>query len=66
MPQSTSFEQHPDSSQPTSTDYDLSLDYMSMDDAVTSGLPYGQVPLLDDWLWDMVINDGNMFTLGES
>lgn len=68
MPPNTNFEHFPHHEQSLQAppDYGQLLDYGFTDDAATSGSPHGQVPLLDDWLWDMVINDGNLFTLGET
>lgn len=55
---------HGEQSQSAPADYSQLLDYGFADNAGDAGLPNGQVPLLDDWLWDMVINDGNLFQLG--
>jgi hypothetical protein len=39
----------------------LNLGYF--DNLATSGYQIMQQPPMDEWLWDMVVNDGNMFTL---
>ncbi|KAH7411995.1 hypothetical protein DE146DRAFT_751139 [Phaeosphaeria sp. MPI-PUGE-AT-0046c] len=68
LAQSTALEQSPhgEQSQSGPIEYGQLPNYGFVDNAVNPGLPSDQVPLLDDWLWDIVINDGNMFTLGET
>jgi hypothetical protein len=44
-------------------DYNNSLNFGYFDSSANLGYPSGQQPPVDDWLWDMVINDGNMFTM---
>lgn len=57
--QHTSF---PDTQQaePRRTDHDDAFDFGLFDNSAMYGL---QEPPLDSWLWDVVMNDGNMFTI---
>ena len=60
------YEAHQDS--PIQTPADASqcgdpLDHFYFDGLATSGYQPMQQPPMDDWLWDMVVNDGNMFTM---
>jgi hypothetical protein len=43
-------------------DYEQPLNFSLFDDPVALGYQSGQPPV-DDWLWDMVMTDANMFTL---
>jgi hypothetical protein len=54
----------PDQQQePKPMEYNDSLNFGFFDNSVNFGYPPGQQPPVDGWLWDMVINDGNMFTI---
>jgi hypothetical protein len=44
-------------------DYEQSLNFALFDNSVTTGFQPGQQFPVDDWLWDMVMTDANMFTL---
>jgi hypothetical protein len=48
---------------PRPMDYEQSLNFALFDDSVTTGYQPGQQIPVDDWLWDMVMTDANMFTL---
>jgi hypothetical protein len=50
-------------SDPRPMDYEHGLNFPLFDDPVAMGYQPGQQPPVDDWLWDMVMTDANMFTL---
>jgi hypothetical protein len=45
------------------TQYDESLDFPCSRNSEMFDYQFEQPPAVEDWLWDMVMNDGNMFTL---
>jgi hypothetical protein len=46
-----------------SMQYDEPLNFAYFDNPAAFGDHTGQQPLVDDWLWNMVMSDNNMFTL---
>jgi hypothetical protein len=50
-------------SDPRLMDYEQPFNFPLFDDQVALGYQPGQQPPVDDWLWDMVMTDANMFTL---
>jgi hypothetical protein len=50
-------------SDPRPMDYEQALNFSLFDDPAAMGYQPGQQPPVDDWLWDMVMTDANMFTL---
>jgi hypothetical protein len=45
-----------------SMNHQSSFEFANPDTMAQFGFQPGQQPLVDDWLWNMVLNDGNMFT----
>jgi hypothetical protein len=48
---------------PRPMEHEQSLNFALYDNATTMGYQSGQQLPVDDWLWDMVMTDANMFTL---